>query len=245
MKSKLSKRNEQVRTCMTSLELNNLSGIEDVDYCDLFHHTFFLGDLNYRLNDTSSLDQTVDALAGVMLLKSGGGATAETEQDAWEAMLRSDELTIERAAGSVFDGWLEPAVSFPPSYRRRRVLPSAGAFTTAETVRAECYSINTGAADDKVKTRKPSWCDRVLTHSLVGLEEELEQLSYDTLEGSECEAVTVSDHVPVISRMLVHAAPKLTALTPTARSTGHRLQLSLAGCSWSMVITADSRRRLA
>ena len=43
MKSKLAKRNEQVHSLLNSLELDNLSGVEDVDCCDLFHHTFFLG----------------------------------------------------------------------------------------------------------------------------------------------------------------------------------------------------------
>jgi len=238
MKSKLTKRNEQVRSMMNSLELNNLSGVEDVDCCDLFHHTFFLGDLNYRLDDSSNLDQTVAGLARAMSTKAAaapaaaGGQIAEDEAAAWSVLLRSDELNVERAAGTVFDGWREGAIAFPPSYRRRRVLPSAGAFASEDTLRAECYSINTGAPGDKAKTRKPGWCDRVLSHSLDGLEGQLQQLSYTTVEGSECEAVTVSDHVPVVSRMVVHAAPHLVALTPTGGGSGGRqVQLVLQDLS--------------
>lgn len=241
MKSKLAKRNEQVHSLLNSLELDNLSGVEDVDCCDLFHHTFFLGDLNYRLDDSSTLDQTVAGIARAMGAKVAGSTAAEVE--AWASLLRADELNIERAAGSVFDGWHEGGIAFPPSYRRRRELPSAGAFTSEEQLRAECYSIKTGAAHDTAKTRKPAWCDRVLFHSLAGLEEELQLLSYSTLEANECAAVAVSDHVPVFARLVVRAAPHVIALTPTGGNAAvgksrqkRRLQLVLS----NMVIQGDA-----
>eukprot|EP01043_Picozoa_sp_COSAG02_P051058 COSAG02_NODE_5325_length_4437_cov_3.655832_1_plen_998_part_00 len=215
MKSKLTKRNEQVHSLLNSLELDNLSGVEDVDCCDLFHHTFFLGDLNYRLDDSHNLDQTVAGIAKAMGVNAAAPVESEEEAEAWASLLRADELNIERAAGTVFDGWQEGRIAFPPSYRRRRELPSAGAFNSEDRLRAECYSINTGVAHDTVKTRKPAWCDRVLFHSLAGREQELQLLSYSTLEGSECAAVTVSDHVPVIARFAVHAAPHIMAATPT------------------------------
>ncbi len=241
MKSKLAKRNEQVHSLLNSLELDNLSGVEDVDCCDLFHHTFFLGDLNYRLDDSSNLNQTVTGIAQATGAKVAGSTASEAE--AWASLLRADELNIERAAGTVFDGWHEGGIAFAPSYRRRRELPSAGAFTCEDQLRAECYSINTGAAHDTVKTRKPAWCDRVLFHSLAGLEQELQLLSYSTLEGSECAAVVVSDHVPVIARLVVHAAPHIIALTPTGGNAAvensrqtRRLQLILS----NMAIRRDA-----
>ena len=213
MKSKLAKRNEQVRAMMSSLELNNLSGVEGVDFCQLFHHTFFLGDLNYRLSDGISLDATIDGIAAAD----------------WPALLRADELGAQREAGAVFDGWGELPVAFRPSYRRRRRVPAPGAFASADTLRSECYTINSGQPDDTVKTRKPSYCDRVLVHSLDGLEAELAPVSYSALEASECEAVALSDHVPVIARFTVRSEPHSAIPSPVPGARRSQILLRLSG----------------
>ena len=78
----------QLRSMMTSLPLNNFSGLEGVDYAQLVHHAFFLGDLNYRLTDALSVDATIDAIAAA------SAAADDTAQPGgrWGALLAADEL---------------------------------------------------------------------------------------------------------------------------------------------------------
>ena len=85
MKSKLVKRNEQLRSMMTSLPLNNFSGLEGVDFAQLVHHAFFLGDLNYRLDDdAAAIDATLATIAMAM--------RAPDDPAGWAPLLRADEL---------------------------------------------------------------------------------------------------------------------------------------------------------
>ena len=93
-------------------------------------------------------------------------------------LLQYDQLGAERARGHVFYGYREGQISFPPSYRYRR-----------------------GSRDQYIyiKYKKtgnvfnvPSYCDRILTHSLPNL------ASRQT--GYFCNLLyTASDHAPVIA----------------------------------------------
>ncbi|KAM7254076.1 hypothetical protein ACFE04_031758 [Oxalis oulophora] len=117
----------------------------------------WLGDLNYRI-----------AL-------SYRSAKALVEMRNWRALLEKDQLQIEQRRGSVFNGWNEGKIYFPPTYK---------------------YSNNSDryAGDDrhpKEKRRTPAWCDRILWHGRG-----LRQLSYVRGE------TRFSDHRPVYSIFL-------------------------------------------
>lgn len=52
-----------------------------------------------------------------------------------------DQLLTQREEGNVFEGFLEPPIYFPPTYK---------------------YDPGTNNFDTSEKNRNPSWCDRVL-----------------------------------------------------------------------------------
>eukprot|EP01103_Thecamoeba_quadrilineata_P011909 TRINITY_DN2956_c0_g1_i1.p1 TRINITY_DN2956_c0_g1~~TRINITY_DN2956_c0_g1_i1.p1 ORF type:complete len:952 (-),score=192.20 TRINITY_DN2956_c0_g1_i1:966-3821(-) len=64
-----------------------------------FHHVFWFGDLNYRID--LSRDQVLDLV----------------QAKNWSALLNADQLTREKANGNCFFSFQEGNISFPPTYR--------------------------------------------------------------------------------------------------------------------------------
>ncbi|PRP73582.1 hypothetical protein PROFUN_02591 [Planoprotostelium fungivorum] len=91
---------------------------------------FFFGDLNYRLN--SEYDDVLRAI----------------DRQDWDGLLSSDQLAIEMRTNRVFDNYIEPSISFPPTYR---------------------YDIGTNRYDTSEKRRKPAYCDRILLNTKEGV----------------------------------------------------------------------------
>ena len=116
---------------------------------------FWLGDLNYRIDESVSTDDVFAKIAAGDI-----------------AFLREkDQLNIERAKGSCFDGFNEGVLDFLPTYKYQ-------SGTEVYETRAE------------KKLRAPAWCDRILWKSKSA---QVNQQSYGRAE------LLPSDHKPVFS----------------------------------------------
>ena len=87
----------------------------------------------------------------------------------WSELLEHDQLRREQAAGNVMYGFHEPQLAFAPTFKVLR-----------------------GTRDDYDCLRIPSWCDRILVHSLPGCT--ATPLAYDSIG-----TILTSDHVPVFA----------------------------------------------
>ncbi|KAG0032300.1 inositol polyphosphate 5-phosphatase [Podila clonocystis] len=76
-----------------------------VDVTDQFDYTFWAGDLNYRVD--LSRAQANECL----------------EKGDLETMLAHDQLLAQRAAGAVFDGFMEAPINFKPTYKFDPLVP--------------------------------------------------------------------------------------------------------------------------
>ncbi|KAG0027096.1 inositol polyphosphate 5-phosphatase, partial [Podila clonocystis] len=76
-----------------------------VDVTDQFDYTFWAGDLNYRVD--LSRAQANECL----------------EKGDLETMLAHDQLLAQRAAGAVFDGFMEAPIKFKPTYKFDPLVP--------------------------------------------------------------------------------------------------------------------------
>ncbi|RWR78462.1 Type I inositol polyphosphate 5-phosphatase 5 [Cinnamomum micranthum f. kanehirae] len=146
------------------------------------HQVIWLGDLNYRI--ALSYEET-----RVLL-----------EANDWDALLRRDQLIIEKEAGRVFDGWKEGKILFAPTYKYTHNSDSYA----GETVKS------------KKKRRTPAWCDRILWHG-----NGMEQVSYTRGESR------FSDHRPVCAIFLsgVELPSKEKGGRKPFYSAGERIQL--------------------
>ncbi|KAJ3286688.1 hypothetical protein HK104_008910 [Borealophlyctis nickersoniae] len=121
-------------------------------------HLFWMGDLNYRV-------PIPDSEAKAML---SAGSVKE--------LLEFDQLTIERRAKRVFQGFDEGPIEFPPTYK---------------------FDLGTSRYDTSEKRRSPSWCDRILwfRNPLRANEPEwLKLIWYRSVM-----ELTLSDHKPVMA----------------------------------------------
>lgn len=87
-------------------------------------YTFISGDFNYRLD--CSLEESLQAIvsagmASSKLQSTSPEASLEVSRS-WQRLLRSDQMLKEMAGNEkgerIFNGFFEPPVAFPPSYRR-------------------------------------------------------------------------------------------------------------------------------
>lgn len=90
------KRNIDQMTISTSLSLGEplAPNVED-----RFHHCFWTGDFNYRINGSRKMVDT--------LLK----------ENLFEVLMNNDQLTINKKKGLIFQGFEEPPLFFRPTYK--------------------------------------------------------------------------------------------------------------------------------
>jgi phosphatidylinositol-bisphosphatase len=137
-----------------------------LECCSILDHdlVFWLGDLNYRIDENVPTERVF----------------AWCHNNSWEMMRDVDQLNIERAKGSVFNGFSEAPLTFPPTYK---------------------FIPNTGMYDERVgaKIRAPAWCDRVLwrTHRHQDICVLLDYRCTSRLQ--------ISDHRPVAAQFEVGA----------------------------------------
>lgn len=89
----------------------------------MHNYVFWFGDLNYRID------------------LPGDEVKSLVERSAWLDLLRSDQLSVNRDAKNVFDGFHEGPVMFAPTYK---------------------YDLFSEDYDTSEKARIPAWTDRVL-----------------------------------------------------------------------------------
>lgn len=90
----------------------------------------------------------------------------------YEVILENDQLKKQKDLRNVFEGYLEGAIHFPPSYK---------------------YNPGTDEWDSSEKRRPPAWCDRVLWRASP----DIVQLAYRSHP-----QLKASDHKPVSSLFL-------------------------------------------
>lgn len=137
-------RNGNYRDIVGNMRIND----QNIDILNQFHHVFWLGDLNYRLDfgtDEEALITPETTAWDVVVQK--------IQQEDFHTLLQYDELRKEQQAKRVLFAFKEGAITFPPTYKMGR---------ETENV----YD----------KKRVPAWCDRILWSSLPGCT--LDQLSY-------------------------------------------------------------------
>uniref|UniRef100_A0A914X9X2 Obg domain-containing protein n=1 Tax=Plectus sambesii TaxID=2011161 RepID=A0A914X9X2_9BILA len=119
-------------------------------------YTFWLGDLNFRVNDLSAPEVV--------------GCLKNISSDQMHTLLdQHDQLQMAQKVGDAFVDYVEPNVTFPPTYR---------------------MIVGSGEYD---LLRVPSWCDRILFR----VNDSVESLAVKTLSYESLPSVQFSDHVPV------------------------------------------------
>eukprot|EP00736_Rhodelphis_marinus_P007769 Rmarinus@m.6327 len=175
---KVPERNAMVKEIFTNLNLGSH------ELLHAFDHVFFFGDMNYRLD----FDDFDDARASIEVAAVSTSARAAhapdlpsraTATSAWERLLSVDQLRRELKPEGLFGRFSEPKIDFAPTFkltRPRQDFP----YTTQ---------------------RIPSYCDRVLWHSLRG--GNVEPTFYKAVHN-----IVSSDHAPV------HAGFRVTTMLP-------------------------------
>lgn len=93
-------------------------------YIQNHDHIYWLGDLNYRIEDLSAEEIKL-----------------RISRDAFQTLLKHDQLIKQMQFGLVLEGFIEPKINFIPTYK---------------------YDPNTNDWDSSEKQRPPAWCDRIL-----------------------------------------------------------------------------------
>lgn len=133
---KTAKRNADVAEIIQGIAL----GEKDVDILHQFHHVFWLGDLNYRLNYGNQGDEKSPSQEVF------DGIVQKIEQKQYDDLFQYDQLAEERKKGAVFAGFQEGEYNFPPTFKVER-----------------------GQQLKYKDQRSPAWCDRILWKTLPGV----------------------------------------------------------------------------
>ena len=240
---------------------------QPLDLLDSTTHTFFMGDLNYRLdpgmvvgNEWNThwskdapgtkaeaklemdevplskypaarpvakpgmvIEENIDDEPIVEASPFSVGRSAVIEHIAakqFETLEKADQLKHAMQLGKVLTGFREMPLKFYPTFKRRgskkkskksgmKCGPS-NSNTVAESESEFAADITApGSADYYHEKRMPSWCDRVLVHSLPGAEDACEQVQYGARHD-----VQTSDHAPVfaIHRVTLRQLPAVNSL---------------------------------
>ncbi|KAK7165110.1 hypothetical protein R3I94_003472 [Phoxinus phoxinus] len=135
--------------------------------CDVttrFDEVFWFGDFNFRLNKARG---EVEAI-----LNKGVGADMSP-------LLQHDQLLKEMKEGSIFKGFQEASIHFPPTYK---------------------YDIGCDVYDTTTKQRTPSYTDRILYRNRQV--DDIKVIKY-----TSCSSIKTSDHRPVIGMFQVKLRP--------------------------------------
>eukprot|EP00435_Cladocopium_sp_Y103_P054694 s1678_g17.t2 len=196
------RRNADVTEILSGTKVSGME-LDAPSYC---HHSFFFGDLNYRLDlrpemrksprEAQETDELLEDDADVDLI------LQLIEAGDFQSLLQYDQLHVEMAAGRVLHGFSSAMPTWPPTYR---VLKGERGFHF----------------DTK---RVPSYCDRVLRRSLPGCQQQLQLRSFHAAP-----EVCSSDHKPISSTWTFMAAPVFQIPTSPATK-GAWLRLSSICC---------------
>ncbi|XP_067294173.1 phosphatidylinositol polyphosphate 5-phosphatase type IV [Pseudorasbora parva] len=135
--------------------------------CDVttrFDEVFWFGDFNFRLNKARGEVEAV--------LNQNVGADMSP-------LLQHDQLLKEMKEGSIFKGFQEASIHFPPTYK---------------------YDIGCDVYDTTTKQRTPSYTDRILYRNRQA--DDIKVIKY-----TSCSSIKTSDHRPVIGMFQVKLRP--------------------------------------
>eukprot|EP00808_Paulinella_micropora_P016464 g30536.t1 len=145
---KVKRRNADVREVLKGIKMGFK---HKLDILNQYHHVFWVGDLNYRLDykdqgDAKSPSQELfDEMVGMV------------KNEQYEELYATDQLDRERKAERVFVDFQEGPIKFPPTFKVKR---------DVELVYNE--------------KRSPAWCDRIMWKSLPGFDGMVKQLQYSS-----------------------------------------------------------------
>lgn len=159
----LQQRNDDVIEIMRNIERNKIHGLPVMHQ---YNHIFWMGDLNYRLD----LKRVIPAAVMWSHQKRWCHVTDMITDGHFEKLAEFDELIHEMERGRVFAGFKEGGITFAPTFKVER---------------GKQYSAYQS-------TRVPSYCDRILYHSLPFHENHIKLLKYSSVPSIE-----TSDHKPV------------------------------------------------
>eukprot|EP00466_Bigelowiella_natans_P002896 jgi/Bigna1/130552/aug1.11_g5260 len=144
-----------------------------------FDHVIFMGDLNYRLDYGDQGEEKKPTK------EQFDNMVKKIENEKYDVLFSCDQLSTEMRKGRVLCGFKEGSYHFPPTFK---VLRQKELAYTEE--------------------RSPSWCDRILWHSLT--KEYVQQLSLKPAMD-----IATSDHKPVsaVLRLPTYNLPGLTRST--------------------------------
>jgi hypothetical protein len=168
---------------------------ESTPLADRFEWTFFLGDLNYRIEGTracdvlsarqtswrrcrgmSEPDHNISINQSSCVPTRAGGLVEKLIARRARAVLRNnDQLLTEMKRGRVFAGYREGKLDFDPTYK---------------------FDVGTSSYDSSSKQRIPAWTDRVL----YSASSEKAAAKLQLREYGCCAGVLESDHKPVFAR---------------------------------------------
>ncbi|XP_073696322.1 phosphatidylinositol polyphosphate 5-phosphatase type IV [Garra rufa] len=134
------------------------------DVTTRFDEVFWFGDFNFRLSKARG---EVEAI-----LNQGVGADMSP-------LLQHDQLLKEMKEGSIFKGFQEASIHFPPTYK---------------------FDIGCDVYDTTTKQRTPSYTDRILYRNRQA--DDIKVIKY-----TSCSSIKTSDHRPVIGMFQVKLRP--------------------------------------
>lgn len=159
----LQQRNDDVVEIMRNIDRNKVHGLPVMHRYD---HLFWLGDLNYRLD----LKRVLPAAVKWSDHERWCHVVDLITNNKYEQLAKLDELVHEMALKRVFAGFVEGAITFPPTFKVVRGRP----YATYQALRV------------------PSYCDRILWHSLPLHRNHVKLREYNSVA-----SIDTSDHKPV------------------------------------------------
>jgi hypothetical protein len=156
-----------------------------------FHHTFWFGDLNYKI-DLSLQDNSKHADHAKHFTE----VQSMINNRQWDRLWRADSLADQMGKANVFHEWEEEEKDFPPTFKIQSVSKGPHDYSAEEDLGYD-------------SSRIPSWTDRVLWHSLPGAADAVECTSYSCAEG-----MSVGDHRPVMASFQLQLRPPPALLLP-------------------------------
>jgi len=138
----------------------------------------------------------------------------------FDQLVKADQLIKSMKEGKVFANFHEMPLKFFPTFKRASNKSKEGKGKKAPA--QEQSVAEPGSAEYYNEKRVPSWCDRVLLHSLTGAEDSCSPLEYGARHD-----VPTSDHAPVYARFRVQLRdlPPLKSL-PRAKLTLKNLSVT-------------------